>query len=546
MKLCSLRVENLDTPFGLDEKRPAFSWQIKTEQPGWKQSAYRITVAASPEHLHAQKDLLWDSGLVKSSRMCGIRYEGADLSCDQRVHWKLFVLSHEGEESAEAASHFHTGLFSESSWAGKWIGETEDFSYPIYRREFSTGHRAIKRASLFVCGLGHYEMEINGKPVSDRLLEPGWTDYRKTLLYSAYDVTHLLQSGANAMAALLGDGMYNVPNKRYVYFERSYGKIKLLCQMNIEYVDGTKEQIFSDENWWKAPGPITFSGIYSGEDYDARLEQKGCSLPGFMQDERWVAASAVKAPKVRLRWQKIPPLVVREEYLPVKIEKTGPGAYLYDLGKNFSGWVKIRLRATQGAAGKVITLTPGELLTNDKAPDQRATGKGYRWQYTMNDSPQPQEYRPCFTYYGFRYVLLTGAVPAELAGENELPVVESLVGQFIYPQVEDAGGFECSVPLFNSIHDIVKQAMKSNMKSIFTDCPHREKLGWMEQVHLIGPGLLHNFDIQNLYEKVIQDITDAQHENGMIPSICPQYVVFGYHEGFNDSPEWGSAGIMAP
>lgn len=547
MTVYHLRVENLSRPYGIDEHQPVFSWQVQTDCPNWKQGCYRITAADTLEKLKKEENLLWDSGLVESDRMSGIRYEGEKLYSDQTVYWKVAVRQAGKTETAEESSVFTTGLFEKEDWRGSWIGETEDGVNSVYRHAFTLQNKKVKRASLFVCGLGHYEMEMNGMPVSDRLLEPGWTDYRETVLYSAYDVTELLQTGKNAMAVTLGNGMFNVPKEGYVYFERSYGKMRLLCQMNIEYTDGTKQQVVTDKSWRKAASPLTFSGIYGGEDYDARLEQTGCSLPEFAENEDWKPVTVVEAPNGKLRMQKIPPVVVKEEYQPVKVEETAPGIYLYDLGKNFSGWVKIRLKAMKGTAGETVTLRPGEILTEEKTPDQRVTGKGYHWQYTMKDSEQPQEYRPHFSYTGFRYIQLEGAVPAALANEHEeRPIVESLVGQFLYPDVEEAGGFSCSVPLFNQIHAIVTQAMKSNMKSILTDCPHREKLGWMEQTHLIGPGLLYNYDIQNLYEKIEQDIMDAQHDNGMIPSICPQYVVFGYHEGFNDSPEWGSAGILVP
>ncbi len=219
---------------------------------------------------------------------------------------------------------------------------------------------------------------------------------------------------------------------------------------------------------------------------------------------------------------------------------------MYDFGANFSGWARLRLHRGEALAGHVVSMIPGEILDRDGNPDQSVTGRGYHWQYTLNGE-DVQEYAPKFTYTGFRYLQLRGAVPAGYpAAGQELPTAQTITGEFIYPDFAPAGGFTCSNPLFNSIHKIVTQAMKSNIKGYFTDCPHRERLPWMEQSHLIAPGLMYNFDLRRHYEKIMADIADAQHENGMVPTICPQYVRFGYHRGYNDSPEWGSAAVLNP
>lgn len=378
------------------------------------------------------------------------------------------------------------------------------------------------------------------------MLEPGWTNYNKSCFYSSYDVTEQLKKGRNAAGVILGDGMFNVPGGRYVYYERTFGKCKFLVQLNITYQDGTTEEIVTDETWRMAPGPLSFSCIYGGEDYDGRLMQEGFNRADFTEDNSWEKANAVQPPKGRLVSQRNDPLKIMETYRPVKVEETKPGVYLYDFGKNFSGWVKIVLKAEDGQDGRIVTMIPGEILTSEKEPDQRVTGKGYHWQYITNNQKE-QCYAPKFTYTGFRYVQVEGAVPIESAvGKAEVPVIETLTGEFIYPDMEINGEFSCSNPLFNRIHGIIKQSMLSNMKSILTDCPHREKLGWLEQTYLIGPALMYNFDVYNLYKKIEQDMEEAQYETGLVPDICPEYVVFGYHEGFVDSPEWGSACIINP
>ena len=235
-----------------------------------------------------------------------------------------------------------------------------------------------------------------------------------------------------------------------------------------------------------------------------------------------------------------------ETLSPVSVRRLDDGVWLYDLGTNFSGWVAFEARFPARAAGMEIRLTPSELLGADGRPDQRGRGAGYHWRYIAGDAPL-QRYRPAFTYYGFRWVMVEGAVPAgeaPTAAERNLPALTRLEGEFIYPDRLRAGGFDCSEALFGQIHALVDRAMRSNIKSYMTDCPHREKLPWLEQTHLIGPGMLYGFNLRNLYEKIERDMEDSQRENGLVPDICPEYVVFGYHEGFVDSPEWGSACIL--
>jgi len=548
MKISNMKTQNRQDPLGIDIKNPSFSWNIETKQQDWIQEAYRILVSDNKEELKNDIGKMWDSKRVNLKNMNHILYEGSPLVSNSQYFWKVFVWKKgKNEPTVSNISCFTTGLFDQSDWQGKWIGEKEDRVNHIYRKQFEI-EKEVEQASLFVCGLGHYELHMNNEKVSDHVLEPGWTNYDKSCLYSSYDVTDFLNKGNNAIGVYLGDGMYNVPGGRYVYFERSYGKMKLLLQLNIKYVDGTRDEIVTDESWNHAPSPLTFSCIYGGEDYDARLEQRDFSDPDFPENSTWKAVSLVEAPKGKLVSQSIEPLKVMQTYKPVKVEEIKPGLYLYDLGRNFSGWINMKLRNQLNNEGKVVALTPGEILKKDKTPNQKVTGEGYQWKYILNNK-EIQSYSPKFTYTGFRYVLVEGAIPKEFARETtKLPIIESLMGEFIYPDIEVAGEFNCSNQLFNQIHKIVTQAMLSNIKSVFTDCPHREKLGWLEETHLIGPSIMYNFDVQTLYEKIEDDMAQSQHESGLVPDISPEYVTGfdRWHEGFLDSPEWGSACIINP
>lgn len=569
MQIVDLRTENRISPINVDVRKPRFSWRAETEETNWYQKSSRIRVWKVDRG--QDERLVWDSGLTEERKMTQVSYQGEPLESDSRYRWNVEVTA-EGQTEAVISpdAWFETALFSPKDWHADWITENQEEGYHLYRKEFEAGVQ-IASAKLYVCGLGQHECRINGRAVTDAVLEPGWTDYHKSCLYSAYDVTGLLQTGINAVSIKVGDGMYRVPGGRYVYFPRVYGDRKLLASLRIIYEDGQREEIGTDGTWQTGKSPITFCCIYGGEDYDGRIPWENTSMTGFMdliQEKGWEQARETEAPKMVLRAEAIAPMRVKETYQPVSVTKRPDGSYLYDLGKNFSGWVRVRIRTNGAMAGKKIVMMPSEILTPDGEPDQRVTGKGYAWTYICNEQAE-QEFAPDFTYTGFRYVKVEGAdwagtaKAAEAAEscvceasdgleaaekETVLPIIEAMTGEFIYPDLEENGSFSCSNELFNQIHSIIRQAMLSNIKSYFTDCPHREKLPWLEETHLIGPAMLCSFDLQSLYEKAEQDMADAQRPDGLVADICPEYVTGfdKWHKGFLDSPEWGSAIVLNP
>ena len=321
-----------------------------------------------------------------------------------------------------------------------------------------------------------------------------------------------------------------------MYFQRSYGKAKFLCQLELVYEDDSREYVVTDESWKRAKSPIKFCCIYGGEDFDGRRWTR--EYLTSEASEIWEAAVCVEPPLGELKPAPMEPLKIKEIYQPVSVREVETGVWQYDLGKNFSGWARIFLKTDGRKVGQKVILKTAEKLDKNGRIDQSVTGKDYAWTYILNGEKE-QEFAPDFTYTGFRYVEMMGAIP-----EKEV----TLQGEFIYPDIDQAGDFSCSNTLFNQIHEIVLQAIKSNTKSYFTDCPHREKLGWLEQTHLIGPSIMYNLDVHNLYAKIEGDMADSQRENGLIPDICPEYVTGfdKWHKGFLDSPEWGSACVLAP
>nr|WP_296486848.1 alpha-L-rhamnosidase [uncultured Acetatifactor sp.] len=564
MKISHQTTDYRKYPLNIGHGKPVFGWRVEGEEQGIRQESYRIRVWQGE---CGSGEPVWDSGRRESLQMTGIRYGGEKLVSDCRYGWQLEISCRYGEEAVSALtgeSWFETGYLDREEWKGSFIGETSDYMYHLYRKTFAL-EGEIKRAKLYICGMGHFECRLNGIRVSDHVLEPGWSDYNETCFYTSYDVTALAAERDNCLLVKLGDGMFNVPGGRYVYYERSYGKCKLLAQLVLEYKDGRKQLIVTDSSWRMAPGPIKFCCIYGGEDYDARFWKKAYLYADYNEEAVWEPAVCVEPPKGKLTPMPMEPVKVMETYRPVSIKEIRPGVWLYDFGTNFSGWARIKLRADASMAGSKIVLKPGEMVNADGTVNQQVTGEGYAWTYILDEN-QEQEFAPDFTYTGFRYLEMTGALPKTIEGvptekkevlsernarteeENSLPVITEMVGEFIYSDVEQAGEFKCSNQLFCDIHRIVLQAIKSNTKSYFTDCPHREKLGWLEQTHLIGPSIMYNMDVHNLYAKIEGDMADSQRENGLVPDICPEYVTGfeKWHRGFVDSPEWGSACILSP
>jgi alpha-L-rhamnosidase len=424
---------------------------------------------------------------------------------------------------------------------------------PQFRTEFAIDpvRGKITKATLSITGLGSYDCQINGRPVSDHVLGPGWTTYSKTVLYNSFDIAALLHSGDNAIGVTLGNGPYNVLNVkgRYTKFSGSFGVPKLRAQIDLDFADNTHAHFASSALWKTSRGPIIFNHQYGGEDYDARNETSGWTAAHF-DDKDWVPAVEAPAPGTADRAATLllvpqPPNKICETFKPQKVTEPAPGVFVYDLGQNMSGWPEITV---SGPAGSTIKLIPGELLDGKGLVTQRSSGSPMWYSYTLKGRGT-ETWHPIFSYYGFRYVQVTGASPiatqpATPAGDPSLPVIHALVGQFVHADLASTGSFSCSDETLNRIHALINRAILSNSQSVLTDCPHREKLGWLEQDHLMAHAMMMNWDMQGLYAKLENDIADAQHANGLIPDIAPEYAKFS--GGFLDSPEWGSAGIIAP
>jgi len=393
---------------------------------------------------------------------------------------------------------------------------------PVFTKRVDVGKR-IRSARLYATALGVLDLTVNGRPVSRAVLEPPNTDHKERLVYSTYDVTGLLRRGANDLRVELGNGMAHVPATpgRYQKLTRSDGAPAFLLQLEITYGDGRRVVIGSDPSWRTALGATTFSGWYGGEDHDARR------VPGD-----WAAAVRRDPPTARLTARAAPPIEHVETVRTKKITRPRDGVYVADLGTNIAGWPVLRV---SGPAGTRVTMRPGELLAADGTVSQHTTGSPIWDTYTLSGDGV-ETWHPRFVYHGFRYVQLEGLPSA--------PDEDTVSGMVLRTANERAGGFTSSHPLINDIHKIIDRAVQGNMYSVLTDCPHREKLGWLEQANLVFPAVARNYDVAAYYAEIVRNIAEAQTADGLVPDIAPEYTVFG--GGFRDDPNWGNVIIFAP
>ncbi len=548
-------------PMGVSINDVDFSWKLTSEERNQHQTALRIVVSSSRTLLESGAYDVWDSGKIETQQNLNTPYVGTALGSGKTYYWQVKVWDKDQTESEwSQVGKFVTGLDQSEDWApATWIGyeKMSDAEIvvpgihgngdnlgdralkrpvaPLFRKEFQVKKKVVS-ALLFISGLGHYEASINGEKVGDAFLSPGWTKYDKTCLYNTYDVTENLKSGDNALGIIVGNGFYNINRERYRKLVIAYGMPKTICKLSIKYDDGSVQTVATEDSWKTSPSPITYNSIFGGEDYDARMEQSGWDQTGF-DDSKWKTAISAKVPQGKLVAEIDYPLNVMQTIKVKEITKLSSDSYLYDYGQNASGIIELKVK---GKKGHKIILQPGELIDDKHHANQNASGKPYIYSYILKGDGE-EVWRPRFTYYGFRYVQVDGATPHE---NQALPQILSLKLLHTRNAAPLNGQFSCSSPLFNRIYTLIQWAIKSNLQSVVTDCPHREKLGWMEQTHLMGGGIHYNFSINHLYQQLVMDMIDSQESNGLVPDIAPEYVEFD--GGFRDSPEWGSAAVILP
>ena len=564
LMISNLKCNYLINPLGIENEHPTLSWEINSEEGNKSQTAYHILVSSNLQDLSNENGDIWNSGKILSGNSINVSFDGNPLKSGENYFWKVKIWDEAGNESSwSEPSKWKMGILSKKDWNGaKWIAfENMDASLRlvpgIHGNGNNLGEKAVKRpvipmflksfdasknvisATLSISGLGHYEVYLNGKKVGNSFLAPGWTDYDETVYYNTYDVTPILEKGKNVIGAIVGNGFYNINRERYRKLVIAFGYPKMIAHLKIDFEDGTSQIITTDETWKTSQSPIFYTSIFGGEDYDATKEQPGWNRQNF-DDSEWKQVLIAEKPSGKLVAENEYPLKVME-ILPVKkIVPLEGGSFLYDFGQNASGIIEL---TAEGAKGQTIKLWPSELINADNTNNQKATGNPYYYSYIMSGNGT-EKWTPKFTYYGFRYVQVFGAVPDGYNNSEGLPVIKSLNFLHTRNSAPENGTFKCSNERLNQIHNLIDWAIKSNFQSVVTDCPHREKLGWLEQTHLMGNGIHFRYDNYHLYKKLIFDMIDAQTSEGLVPDIAPEYVEF--LGGFRDSPEWGSASVILP
>ena len=564
--------EMQENPLGVAAEQVRFSWQLRSEAQGDRQTAYRIMVASGKANIGKNIGDMWDSREVASPQSHLVSYGGKRLSPGARYYWKVMAWDASGRPSAWSGAATFDVAPAIRDLNVRWIGaiKKSDSRLPtgraynppykkhgadtlfagvntlakrsiMLRKTFAVT-KTVRRAMVYAAGLGHYELSINGKRVGESVLSPLWSDYDKTIYYNSYDVASLLAPNLNAVGVTLGNGFYNgAENSRYRKLMRSFGPPTLFFRMEVEYADGATLTVTSDNSWRYAPSPTTFNSIYGGEDYNANLEQPRWDTPEF-DDSRWQPAVVQESPAGKLRPQVAPDVRVMQRHGVRRVVRQKGDTLVLDMGQNLAGFPTVKVR---GKKGQTVRIYPAESLTQDSLANQRHTGSPYYFEYTLRGGGV-EEWTPRFSYYGYRYLQLEN-VAASAGGSDGKPLLVDAVSNFIYSSVATTGTFGCSSDLLNGAHRLIVNAIRSNMQAVLTDCPHREKLGWLEQVHLNAPGLIFGSDLAMYIPKIMQDIADGQRPNGLVPNIAPEYTVFDdYSENFSDSPEWGATAVILP
>lgn len=534
-----LTCEYAVNPIGIDVADPDLSWTVVSGKRKQAQSAYELIVSDNIPDIANVTGNAWKTGKIISSQTLHVRYSGSPLKSFTRYYWRVKVYDKDGQSSPWSdIAWFETAMLSEKDWKASWIGDgkpqftrDEDFygddPMPLFRKSFNTG-RKVAYARLYISGLGYYEAYINGKKVGDRALDPGWFSYQKQVPYSVYDITSLLQDGRNVCGIMLGNGWYNVLPLRMwgnlnLRQHLAGGRPCLKAELRLNYADGTSEVIVTDGSWLTAPGPVIRNSVYLGEQFDARLEPKNWTISerssGFMK------ASVVKGPEGKLTVQMQPPVRITRVIKPVNVSQPKKDVYVFDMGQNFAGVARIRVKGPAGTRivlryGEdiypdgnlnVMTSVAGQIKNNNGGPGAPPVA----WQedsYILKGEGT-ETWSPRFTFHGFRYV--------EVTGWPGTPSVDDIEGLRMNSDLGEAGKFHSSNEMFNRLFEVAGWTFLSNVFSVQSDCPAREKFGYGGDIVATAEAFIYSFNMAGFYRKAVRDFAEARRPLGGITETAP-------------------------
>ncbi|MCH5286611.1 MAG: family 78 glycoside hydrolase catalytic domain [Christensenellaceae bacterium] len=507
MRVEQLTCDYMENPIGFDFDRPTLCWKIKGTGRNRRQTAYRIQVSGSGDFSAP----LFDTQKTQSDESIGYRLELA-LSPRTRYFWRVCVWDEEDRPSDwSEAAWFETGKYQEP-WSARWIGWTKEF--PQLRGDF-TLDRPVRSARAYACGVGLYTLCLNGQRVGDEYLAPNFNAYDSWLQYQTYDITPLLRDGANAMGCRLGNGYYKgrlgwpgLGNRRNIFGDR----MALICEIHVTYEDGTEVVFGTDESWRAAYSPYLRAEIYDGEVYDARMHADGWCLPET-STEGWEPAVPVGMDMSLLTARKSLPVKLHERFPVKKVIHTPAGECVLDFGQNMAGLLRFE---TDAPEGRELLFQFGEALDqhgNFYRDNMRTALAEIRY---IADG-QRREYRPEFTFFGFRYVKVTGwPEPLNPA---------CFTAEAIYSDMRQTGSFECSDPRVNQLFSNSLWGQKSNFVDVPTDCPQRdERMGWTGDAQVFCRTASMNMNAAAFYRKYLYDLAVEQEKDGYVAVTIPNYL----------------------
>ena len=569
----SLTCNAISNPTAIESKQPLFSWIIKAKGHNQSQVSYQVLVASSLKKLNEKEADLWNSKQVKSANSAQVKYAGKELKPTQKYYWKVKIW-YQKEQSTNWSSvqTFQMGLMDNANWGNsKWISLNNDTRTSEHRfREYQMGSmkkpemvagqaagyfrneittiKKIKTAQAYICGLGYYELYINGKKVGDHVLDPAPSNYDKQAYYVNYDVTKALKSGKNAVGIILANGFYGQDiswkSDKETAKNVSYGSPAVKLLIKATYDDGSQVDFYTNENWKESTGPVVFNNIYGGDTYDARFELGNWNDINF-NDAKWGKAKVIEPEVKKISAQQIQPIRKLKELEPQKVFKGTNGNWIVDFGQNIAGWVKINVKEQKG---QLIEITTTEALTkNGKdifpgSTDGGANGMRQVFKYICKGE-SIETWEPQFSYHGFRY--------AELLGITTKPDAKMIKAVLVATDIQEKGSFSCSDPLFNKMHSISKWTIVDNIHGIPEDCPHREKCGWLGDAHAFCEYALYNYDMQNFYKKYMEDIRTQMvsvkaNNNPQVKHKVPTMIAPGKRTSGIAKLDWGVATIYLP
>lgn len=516
--------EGFKNPIGFYDTNPTFSWQLPVSENVKSQVAYQIVVASHPDLLPDNSDL-WDSKKQETDQSIWIKYDGKPLESRQKVYWQVKYWNQEDEASSwSEISHFELGLLNNSDWQAKWVGlNTAKDSVrgrgkvlihkPQYLRKGFELSGDVASARLYITAKGVFDVSINGENISNDAMSPGFTTYDKRIETLTYDVTSLIESGQNTIGVELASGWYS---GRLLWGTTPWDNTispKVLCQLELTMKDGSKEIIISDESWKGITnGPIQFSEIYDGEIYNANLEIPSWASNNF-DDKHWMNVEVENLNNnVKLEPKRHTAVKGKIKLHPQEI-KTKDGAIIFDLAQNMVGVPLVNVPMKKGDTLKIRF---AEMLS----PDGTFYTKNYRsahsTDYYIASKDGVIEYKPKFTFHGFRYVELSG-----FDTSNE-PSKDWVKGLVLYSDFDDNGTFTTSHEKLNQLQSNIVWGLRGNFLDIPTDCPQRdERLGWTGDAQVFGPTSMFNADVYKFWASWLQSVREAQLEDGAIPWTVP-------------------------